>query len=75
MRTLTPEQLAELREDFDYNDANGDGRLSYDEFAELLQDLEAGMAEAEARLGFREIDTDRDGWIGFDEFLAWWTSE
>ncbi len=23
-------------------------------------------------IGFDEIDTDRDGSIGFDEFHAWW---
>lgn len=75
MPELTSEQLAELREDFSYNDANNDGRLSYDEFAELLQDLDAGMTENEARLGFREIDTDRDGAIEFEEFVAWWTRD
>ena len=34
--------------------------------------LDAGMSEAECRIGFREIDTDLDGAIEFDEFMAWW---
>ncbi len=75
MATLDPEQLAELREDFDFNDDNGDGRLSFDEFAELLEDLEADMSDDEARIGFDAIDTDGDGAIEFDEFVAWWTSD
>jgi Ca2+-binding EF-hand superfamily protein len=30
------------------------------------------MPEEETRAGFREIDTNRDGKIDFDEFAAWW---
>lgn len=69
------EQLDELREDFDFNDANRDGRIQFPEFAALLGGLEAGMSDEEARIGFDEIDTDDDGVIGFDEFVAWWTRD
>jgi Ca2+-binding EF-hand superfamily protein len=75
MVALTPEELAELREDFAYNDADGNGRLSFDEFVDLLDDLESGIEDDEARVGFAEIDRDEDGAIEFDEFVAWWTSD
>lgn len=75
MDTLSQEQLEELREDFDFNDANHDGRIQYREFVVLLGGLEAGMTDEEARIGFDEIDTDGDGAIGFDEFVAWWTRD
>jgi Ca2+-binding EF-hand superfamily protein len=39
----------------------------------MLADLEAGVNEGEARVGFREIDTDKDGAIELDEFIEWWS--
>ena len=78
MSELTREQLAELRANFTFNDANGDGVLDFDEFVSMmatLSGLEQGMPRAEAHIGFDEIDADRDGVIGFEEFVAWWTSD
>jgi Ca2+-binding EF-hand superfamily protein len=75
MGALTKQALGELRATFNYNDANGDGVLSYDEFVRLMTDLEAGLSLEELKIGFDEIDTDRNGSIGFDEFVAWWTSD
>jgi Ca2+-binding EF-hand superfamily protein len=72
---LTEEQLAELREDFEFNDGDGDGRIDYGEFAELMALLDEEMDDSACRIGFREIDADRDGAIEFDEFVAWWTSD
>jgi Ca2+-binding EF-hand superfamily protein len=74
MAAMTREQLAELRETFDYNDSNGDGCIGFDEFTELLSDLQSGVSEEEARVGFAEIDTNGDGAIEFDEFVAWLVS-
>jgi Ca2+-binding EF-hand superfamily protein len=72
---LSEEQLDELRETFDYNDRDGDGLIELDEFAAMLDELEADMPEAETRVGFHEIDTNEDGRIDFDEFVAWWTED
>ena len=74
MEELTQDQIEELREDFEFNDSDNDGRIEFDEFTELMALLEADMDEHDCRLGFREIDTDGDGAIGFDEFVAWWTT-
>ena len=67
-----PGELKELSESFRYNDANKDGLIEYAEFAEMLDQLESGVTPEEARLGFDEVDTDDDGAISFDEFVAWW---
>ncbi len=75
MTELSEEQLDELREDFDFNDTNGDGRIEYEEFKELMEFLEAEMSNNDIRTGFAEIDTDHDGAIEFDEFVAWWMAE
>lgn len=69
----TSEELEELRESFRYNDANDDGKIDFDEFVNMLKDLEAGIEAQAARLGFDEIDTDDDQAIEFEEFVAWWT--
>lgn len=75
MTELTDARLAELREDFAYNDADGNGRISFEEFLDLLEDLESGISQEEARVGFAEIDRDGDGAIEFDEFARWWTGD
>jgi calmodulin len=72
---LSQDQLDELREDFEFNDSNGDGRIEYEEFKELLEFLEADMSSGDTRTGFAEIDTDHDGAIEFDEFVAWWMAD
>ena len=69
------EELDELREAFDYNDRDGDGMIQLDEFAEMLDELDADMSESEIRTGFGDIDTNDDGLIDFKEFVAWWAED
>jgi calmodulin/calcium-binding protein CML/plastin-2 len=69
------EQLEELRDTFDYNDRDEDGRIELDEFIDMLDELEAEMSEQEAKVGFQDIDTNDDGLIDFKEFVAWWTED
>jgi calmodulin len=71
----TPDEIGDLKESFDYNDANGDGRIEFDEFVSMLQGLDAFGSRDEARIGFDSIDSDRDGVIDFDEFVAWWSED
>lgn len=69
------EELDELRESFDYNDRDGDGRIELSEFAAMLDELEAGMSKQEVEIGFKDIDTNDDGLIDFEEFAAWWAED
>ncbi|HEY5567452.1 MAG TPA: EF-hand domain-containing protein [Gammaproteobacteria bacterium] len=71
--SVTPEEFDELKESFQYNDSNEDGKIEFDEFVSMLEELEADVEEDEARVGFRTIDTDKDGAIELDEFVAWWS--
>jgi calmodulin len=69
---LTEEEFEELEESFRYNDENGDGKIEFKEFVNMLDGLEAGVSVEEAKIGFHEIDTDNDGSIELDEFIDWW---
>jgi calmodulin len=71
----TAEQLEELRETFEYNDRDEDGRIEPEEFVQMLDELGAEMSEQEAKIGFRDIDKNDDGLIDFDEFVAWWNED
>jgi calmodulin len=77
MATIKPseEELDELRETFDYNDRNADGMIQLDEFAQMLDELDAEMSEQEVRTGFQDIDTNDDGLIDFKEFATWWAED
>ena len=67
------EELGRLRESFDFNDLNKDGRLTFGEFLRFMRDADENITAEECQIGFDEIDVNRDGAIGFDEFFAWWT--
>lgn len=65
----------ELHREFKRVDRNQDGKVSFEEFKELLEGLDAGMTEVEMHIGFREVDTDKDALISCQEFVEWWSSD
>jgi Ca2+-binding EF-hand superfamily protein len=69
------EELDELRETFDYNDRDGDGRIQLVEFSAMLDELEAEMSASDIEIGFKDIDTNDDGLIDFGEFVDWWAED
>jgi Ca2+-binding EF-hand superfamily protein len=70
-----PGSPRELKEEFVVADRDHDGRIDFEEFARLMEGLEAGMSRTELRIGFQEIDTDGDRLIDFQEFADWWTAD
>mmetsp|Transcript_79977 Transcript_79977/g.222446 ORF Transcript_79977/g.222446 Transcript_79977/m.222446 type:complete len:152 (+) Transcript_79977:138-593(+) len=60
------EEIDGMRQAFQALDRNGDGFIDKEELAEL-----EGLSRAEVDQIFREADTNNDGLIGYDEFLAW----
>jgi calcium-binding protein CML len=73
MASLSEAKLAELRKAFDACDPNGNGFIDQDEFYRLLQMLDRDTSREEALLAFESVDTEGDGYIGFKEFVKWWT--
>jgi Ca2+-binding EF-hand superfamily protein len=65
------EERGRLREDFDFNDVNRDGRLTLGEFIRFMRNLDEDITAEECQIGFDQIDADRDGAIDFVEFEAW----
>lgn len=70
-----PAGRSELRKEFVAADLNGDGRVNFEEFKQLLQGLEADMSVEEMRIGFHEVDTDHNGLIDCQEFIDWWSGD
>ena len=74
MATLTETEISESRKAFDYCDQNGDGFIDSAEFHALLEELDGDVSSAECQLNFEVVDTEGDGYIGFKEFVVWWTT-
>jgi Ca2+-binding EF-hand superfamily protein len=63
--------LDEAQEIFDRIDENGDGYISFEEFAALMLEMDHTRGEAALRASFDAIDTGRDGRVTFGELRAW----
>jgi len=69
------DRIAEIEELFEQNDTDGNGDIDFAEFSALLADLDPQMPRAALEVGFRDIDTNKDGRINFDEFIEWWLAD
>jgi len=63
----------EIRETFDHFDRDGSGSIEVGEFVSLLRALGAAGEAEEVAAGLESLDTNQNGRIDFDEFVAWWT--
>ncbi|HEU4624562.1 MAG TPA: EF-hand domain-containing protein [Steroidobacteraceae bacterium] len=71
-RFLSSDELADLDEQFDECDADGDQRIDFTEFSQLLENLGSEVPHTHRRARFDEIDADHDGAIDRHEFMRWW---
>ena len=70
--TLSEQQIAEIKINFDFFDRDGNGRIELTEFIELLTALAPKTKASHVEEGFKLIDTNNDGYIDFIEFVDWW---
>jgi calmodulin len=70
--TLSEQQIAEIKRDFDFFDRNGNGQIDITEFIELLTALAPKTKASHVEEAFKLVDTNNNGYIDFEEFLAWW---
>ncbi|MBX5461145.1 MAG: EF-hand domain-containing protein [Steroidobacteraceae bacterium] len=71
-RPLTNDEIADLQEQFDECDADGDARIDFTEFSQLLENLGSEVPLERRRSHFDTIDLDHDGAIDRAEFMEWW---
>lgn len=69
-RTLYGRKLGDARKTFGLMDRDGNGFLSREEFAEGLNRLDFGLTDAQLAEVLNAVDTDRNGTVEYDEFLA-----
>uniref|UniRef100_A0A8C3YP56 Calmodulin like 5 n=1 Tax=Catagonus wagneri TaxID=51154 RepID=A0A8C3YP56_9CETA len=67
---LSKEQVAEFKAAFDRFAKNKDGTIDVQELGAMLQLLGRNLSEAELKALIAQVDTDGDGVISFEEFLA-----
>jgi Ca2+-binding EF-hand superfamily protein len=73
-RPLSSDDLADIHEQFDECDADGDQRIDLTEFSQLLEKLGSELPLTQRRARFAAIDTDGDGAVDRSEFMEWWRS-
>ncbi|MCV2885257.1 EF-hand domain-containing protein [Aestuariibacter sp. AA17] len=69
---LAQEQVEEIRKEFEFFDRDKNGQIDLPEFIELLTVLSPKTKASHVQEGFTLIDENDDGFIDFEEFLAWW---
>jgi Ca2+-binding EF-hand superfamily protein len=74
MATRMQTDITEPRRAFEFWDLNGDGFIDPNEFRALLENLDGDVSRAECLLDFEAADTQGNGYIGFKEFVVWWTN-
>ena len=62
----------ELRQIFDSVDADGSGTLEVQEIVNLCQTLGVSLAPDAINQFFNALDSNHDGKISFEEFVAWY---
>ena len=64
---------AELKQLFDRFDIDKNGYIDKAEFRQVLRVLGENPSDEMLSLEFTAIDTNDDGAVTFDEFVAWWS--
>lgn len=70
MSKLTHKQIEELRKNFDDIDIDGDGTLTKRELRIVLKNFGSNLTQSEMNEWIDRADTNGDGVIDFDEFVA-----
>ena len=70
--TLSEQQIAQIKAEFDFFDRDCNGRIDLPEFIELLTVLAPKTKVSHVEEGFKLVDSNNNGYIDFAEFLDWW---
>ncbi len=73
-KNISAQQLAEIKENFEFFDRDSNNAIDLGEFTKLLRVLSPTATIDQAQKGFELIDENQDGHIDFAEFINWWES-
>lgn len=69
------EDMGEVEKTFNRFDANGDGKISTEEFSGVMKALTADTTAEEVGHMMTEMDTDKDGFVNLHEFATFCKGE
>ncbi|MCB9759712.1 MAG: EF-hand domain-containing protein [Alphaproteobacteria bacterium] len=72
-KELSDEELADLRETFDYYDRNKNGSIDIRELDGLMESLDVELTPDQLKVALMSLDADGSGVIEFEEFVDWWS--
>lgn len=65
------EDVVVLKQIFAIADDTGDGRINKEQLGQLHTVLGEPLSDSELNSAFKAMDAAREGWITFEDFLAW----
>merc|ERR1711924_45384 len=68
-KEFTPEEISEYKDAFSLFDKDGSGSISTEELGQVMKNLGQSPSKEELDCMVKEVDTDGNGEICFDEFL------
>lgn len=73
-KPLAPAERTRLKAVFEKFDADSSGSLDLKEVSDMIKELGGTLTEEATADALKELDTDANGTVDFDEFVTWWSS-
>ncbi len=72
MKNLDEKARAEMYRHFEFFDDDNNGVIDLDEFTDMLKIIGISESSTTAHEHFAKVDTNGNGQVSFEEFIAWW---
>ena len=71
-KTFSADELADIQRAFDEFDTDKTNTISLNELIALSKRLGVEMSDKKGKAAMEALDTNKDGVLSFEEFVAWW---
>ncbi len=65
-------ELVEIRKIFEKYDSDNSDKIDWEEFCNMVDDLDVTVSTENRTIVFNEIDNNHSGMINFEEFVECW---